>query len=67
METSAYFTEFDYLIKTVKKMANELKSIGHFSLYQSEGIKKQVKHILEKCTALEKAAKDGKDGVFEIY
>ena len=52
-------TEIDFLIKTVKKLANELKNISQFSLNvkNSEGIKKQAEHILEKCTALEKTAK----------
>ena len=59
-QTQGYVeTEIDFLIKTVKKLANELKNISQFSLNvkNSEGIKKQAEHILEKCTALEKTAK----------
>lgn len=60
VKTREYFDKFDHLIDTVKKLANELKSIGHSSLYQSESIKKQAEHILEECTALEKTANEGK-------
>merc|ERR1712008_287847 len=66
VETIAYFPNGDYLIETVKKLANRLKNISQLDLdgENSEGIKKQAELILEKCTALEKTLKEGKGGDF---